>query len=290
MSERIVTERGLDLRRVCALAGRPEPFGVAEPSFWQDPYVSSHVLEAHLDPSNDLASRRPDTIDASVAWICSSHGLEPGMRILDLGCGPGLYTSRFAEIGLRVSGIDFGPASIEYARNLAASSGRDIDYRFEDYRTADLDGPFDAVTLIFGDFCTHSDTDRDLLLSKIGGCLAPGGSFVFDVFTREYVEREQPVSEWYVSLRDGFWSPHPHLVLEQRLDYPEQSLRLNRYLVMDESGSISDYRIWHRYYDRAGIVALLEGAGFEINGVFSDLEGGAYEDGSPWIGISATPV
>jgi predicted TPR repeat methyltransferase len=39
-------------------------------------------------------------------------------RILDLGCGPGLYTQRLASLGHTCVGIDISPASIAYARRV----------------------------------------------------------------------------------------------------------------------------------------------------------------------------
>ncbi len=81
------------------------------------------MLATHLDPTIDLASRRPETIDRTVAWIVETLGLEPGDSVLDLGCGPGLYTQRFAQRGQRVSGVDYSRRSIEYAGQQAEEKG-----------------------------------------------------------------------------------------------------------------------------------------------------------------------
>jgi 2-polyprenyl-3-methyl-5-hydroxy-6-metoxy-1,4-benzoquinol methylase len=113
------------LRRACL---RPEPFAPGEPLFWDDDHISQQMLAVHLDPENDLASRKPDTIERTVQWLLDYLRLQPGDRILDLGCGPGVYCERFSRAGLAVSGIDFSRRSIEFARAQAARDGRAIEY------------------------------------------------------------------------------------------------------------------------------------------------------------------
>jgi 2-polyprenyl-3-methyl-5-hydroxy-6-metoxy-1,4-benzoquinol methylase len=80
------------------------------------------MLHEHLSQDHDAASRRGATIDRQVAWI---HGalLLAGTptRVLDLGCGPGLYAERLAALGHRCVGVDVSPASIAFARARAAS-------------------------------------------------------------------------------------------------------------------------------------------------------------------------
>ncbi len=52
---------------------------------WTDPHISEQMLRFHLDPSTDAASRRPEFIDASAAWIARTFELGPGRRVDDLG-------------------------------------------------------------------------------------------------------------------------------------------------------------------------------------------------------------
>ena len=57
------------LARLGRHAARPALFAPHAASFWDDPYISRQLLAAHLDPGTDAASRRPDTIDRSVAVL-----------------------------------------------------------------------------------------------------------------------------------------------------------------------------------------------------------------------------
>jgi len=108
--------RELALEALGRLQDRPDLYSPGEEQFWTDPHIAEQMLAAHLDPSNDAASRRPETIDREVDWLVTALGLKDGDRVLDLGCGPGLYSTRLARRGLQVTGVDFSANSIEYAR------------------------------------------------------------------------------------------------------------------------------------------------------------------------------
>lgn len=87
----------MDIESIKQLQEKPAPFTPGEPLFWDDPHISPQMLNAHLDPNNDHASRRPETVRKSMDWIITTLGLKPGGSILDLGCGPGLYASCLQE-------------------------------------------------------------------------------------------------------------------------------------------------------------------------------------------------
>src|SRR5512139_3160761 len=83
---------------------------------WDDPAFSERMLAQHLDQSHGAASRPLLEIRAQVQQMTAWLDLKAGDRLLDVTCGPGLYAVEFARQGVAVTGIDFGPASIAYAR------------------------------------------------------------------------------------------------------------------------------------------------------------------------------
>ena len=92
------------------VAGRQpvgEPWVEGEKIPWHDPDFSERMLAEHLSQSHDAASRRFDRIDRHVAWIHRELLEGVPTRVLDLGCGPGLYTSRLARLEHECVGIDF---------------------------------------------------------------------------------------------------------------------------------------------------------------------------------------
>jgi hypothetical protein len=75
----------------------PEPFGVGGPhDLWTDPHVQPQMLRYYLDPDIAAASREHAFIERSTAWLVDALDIEPDVRILDLGCGPGLYANPLA--------------------------------------------------------------------------------------------------------------------------------------------------------------------------------------------------
>lgn len=108
------------------LQHKPAPFTHGEALFWDDPHISSQMLQVHLHPDIDAASRKVETIDSSVEWLPQTLRLETGASLLDLGCGPGLYACRFARAGFRVTGVDYSRRSIEYASKYAKEHDLEI--------------------------------------------------------------------------------------------------------------------------------------------------------------------
>ncbi len=124
----------MNLLEIVNRAPVPEPWSEGEKIPWNDPGFSRRMLAEHLSQAHDAASRRGSKIDAHVDWIDRVVLDAHPSRILDLGCGPGLYTSRLAERGHTCLGIDFSPASIEHATGTASSEDLDCAYRLGDIR------------------------------------------------------------------------------------------------------------------------------------------------------------
>jgi SAM-dependent methyltransferase len=282
----ILNGRTLNLAQLKQWLVKPEPFTPGELLFWDDPHISSQMLAAHLDPTSDTASRRPETIERSVAWIVKTLGLHPGDHALDLGCGPGLYATCLAERGIKVTGIDYSQRSIDYAKQRAQELGLDICYRYENYLDLADQQLYDAALLIYGDFCPLNPAQRRQLLDNIRRALKPGGYFVLDVTTRTLRKRYENTNDWYI-MKTGFWKPDWHLVLEQGFDYPEQVIYLTQEIVIAANGRICVYRQWFQDYSRETITRELEAQGFAVRGVWSDLWGTAYTDDTEWIGVIA---
>jgi len=264
---------------------KPPLFEPGEARFWDDPHISKSMLEAHLNPDHDAASRKPETIDREVEHLISSGILKPGDRVLDLGCGPGLYASRLAEKGLKVTGVDISEGSLDYAREYAGEKGLDIDYQCKNFFDIDYTGEFDAVLQSYGEIGTFSDDRRDELLRKLRQALKPDGLLVFDVTTRATRSKEVPPSPWYVS-DGGFWRPGKHLVLEQGFDYPEHDVWLDQSIVVDDDG-VTVYRTWIYDYTLQSIRQVLQNTGFVIVDTWNDLAGTPYEEGGDWITLVA---
>ena len=272
------------ISQLIALQQKPEPFTPGELLFWDDPHISKQMLAAHLDSQTEAASRRPETIDRSVKWLIEALSLETGDSILDLGCGPGLYASCLARAGMRVTGVDYSRRSIEYATQHAKDNNLDIIYRYENYLNLGDENQYDAALLIYGDFCPLNPAQRSKLLQNIYRALKPGGKFVLDVSTRECRKKHGNRNRWRV-LETGFWKPGPHLLLEEGFDYPEQSIWLDQFIVIEIDGKVSVYRNWFQDYTPDTIIAELTQGCFSVESLWGDLAGSPYTSESEWIGV-----
>ena len=132
---------------------KPGPFEFyTAQDLWTDEHTSQKMLEYHLDQSIDASSRNIEFIQESISWIVSLLNLNSDSNLIDFGCGPGLYTNRFAEKGINVTGVDFSKRSIEYAQKIAAELGLDVDYVHQNYLDFTTPDKFDVITMIMCDY------------------------------------------------------------------------------------------------------------------------------------------
>ncbi len=147
------------------------------------------------DPANSLEEAQTDKL----AHIAAKLAIEPGMRVLDIGCGWGgmaLYLNR--KLGAEVLGITLSEEQLKVARARAEAAGVADKVKFEliDYRH--VSGQFDRIVSVgmfehvgtkhyrtFFRKCRDLLTpDGVMLLHTIGRAAGPG---VTDKWTIKYI-------------------------------------------------------------------------------------------------------
>lgn len=254
----------------------PEPWSEGEKIPWNEPGFSARMLAEHLSQAHDHASRRFAVVDRQVAWIHETVlGCTP-TRVLDLGCGPGLYASRLARLGHSCFGIDFGPASVAYAREEATRDGLDCRYALADIRTAEFGSGYGLAMLIFGEFNVFRAEEAAQLLCRVHAALAPGGVLLLEPHLYGVVEAEgkEPAS-WYTS-PSGLFSSKPHLVLTENFWDPGRGVTTHRHYVIDAAtGEVTRHADSMQAYTEGDYRALLEAAGFQDVLFYPSLTGTA---------------
>ena len=240
------------------------PFAPGSRIPWHEPEFSERMLREHLSQSHDRASRRLDIVDRQVAWLHGSVMVGKPGRVLDLGCGPGLYTSRLAREGHQCVGIDFSPASIAYATAEAERDGLACDYRLDDLRAADLGSGFDAVLIWFGEFNTFSPAEADDLLSRVGGALSPGGKLVLELHDADYVRGIGEMPPHWSAAPAGLFSDAPHLTLRECQWHEGASAATERYVVYHEDRAPDTYAQSTQAYSDAELDEKLAAAGLTL--------------------------
>lgn len=252
----------------------PEPWAEGEKIPWNEPDFSRRMLREHLSQEHDAASRRFEIIDRHVDWIQRTlleHG--PG-RILDLGCGPGLYTTRLCRLGHTCTGIDFSPASIAFAREQAAREGLACTYVEQDIRRADYGASHDLTMLLFGEFNVFRPSDARSIVEQARRALSVGGSLLLEVHTLAAVRDMglQPLS-WY-AVESGLFSDRPYLCLRENFWDEERKVSTERYFIVDaETGDVTRHAASTQGYTEEEYISLLRGAGFEELAFYPSLTG-----------------
>jgi SAM-dependent methyltransferase len=260
----------MDLDKLHMAAKRPDLYEKGDSIMWTDSHISKKLLELHLDPEVDSASRSQQSIDRTLELILSFCGVDP-IRILDLGCGPGIYLERLAGLGHQCTGMDFSQNSISYAREQAKEKGLEIRYIHQDYLKLDVKDQFDMILLIYTDIGVLLPGERDGLLERIRRALKPGGIFIFDVLNDRNLNEKFAEEQTWSYEYSGFWKASPYLELASGFHYPEHQVFLKQHTILDESEQIRNYRFWTHYFNRDDVVDMLSSAGFTETGYFENV-------------------
>jgi cyclopropane fatty-acyl-phospholipid synthase-like methyltransferase len=253
---------------------------------WNEPGFSARMLKEHLTQEHDAASRRTQIIDRHVAWIHTALLDGRPSRVLDLGCGPGLYASRLARLGHTCQGIDFSPASIAYAADQAAQEGLQerCAYRCEDIRAAGYGSGYDLVMLIFGEFNVFSPQNAARILEKAWQALKPGGLLLLEPHTFEIIKKNGTApAEWYSS-SGGLFSAQPHIVLVEQFWDEAAAASTTRYFIVDaQSGGVTRFASSFQAYTQDQYRAVLEQNGFCEVTFYPSLALGEVDPDTPMI-------
>jgi len=251
---------------------RPEPFSrYTAIELWTRPHLARQMLHFHLNQETELASRPYETVDQIVCWIDSELGLS-GKRVCDLGCGPGLYTQRFAARGADVSGVDFSANSLAYAVRESEHNNQAISYIKANYLEDELPIGFDIVTLIYTDFSVLSPSQRAGLLERIHKMLNAGGRLVMDVAAMGSFAEKKECTLIESKLMHGFWAEGDYVGIQRSFVYPDECLSVDRYVIVEPNETWQVFN-WFQYFTSAGLQEELESAGFAANRMFGGLRG-----------------
>jgi SAM-dependent methyltransferase len=205
---------------------------------WSDPELSRRMLSEHLSQFNDAASRRKSVIRKHIHWIHTQVLEKKPARILDLGCGPGLYSIRLAKLGHTCVGMDIAPASIEFARSEIEGVNSNCTFILEDFINAEYGSGYDLVMMVFSELNTFAEHEINTILKKSFNALVRGGKLLIEVpsFDAVYQIGSQPPI-WY-SEEEGVFSDEPYLCLTECFWDEATTSAVERYYVIPATGEI----------------------------------------------------
>ena len=240
---------------------KPDLYTPGTAVMWTDEHISKQLLEVHLNTEIDLASRKKSSIEKTVNWILDKTKKQQ-LNILDLGCGPGLYSEILAQKGHNVTGVDFSKNSIEYARKQADKKHLDIHYINQNYLKLELnENQFDLIIIIYTDYCVLNPNERSQFLTNIRKWLKPGGTFIFDANSDKNLEKKVSPNSWKIA-ENGFWRNEPYLALSASFLYEKEKVILYQHIVTNDNGNAKIYRFYTHFFSENELAKELTENGF----------------------------
>jgi SAM-dependent methyltransferase len=133
------------------------------------------------------------------AWVLDLAGLVPGMRVLDAGCGNGIYLRALRQRQVNAMGCDLSPGMLRRARHPAVVNA-DVT------ALPARDGAFDVVLAAH---LLDLIPDRRTAVGELRRVLAPGGTCVAVTTGAEHLRSLRDLVEQAVRLSTPGWRMHP---------------------------------------------------------------------------------
>jgi SAM-dependent methyltransferase len=125
--------------------------------------------------------------EQEVDFLVDALGLEPGMRVLDVGCGPGRHAHALAARGMQVHGVDISPRFISLAQ---ADAPQGASFEVGDARALSFNHEFDLVmSLCQGGFGLVGEDDPAVLDNMAKAAKPQTGRIVFSAFSAYFAVR-----------------------------------------------------------------------------------------------------
>jgi SAM-dependent methyltransferase len=230
-----------------ALAQRPRRPKRSKP--WYEEVFDEDYLRTLPFMSADQTLREVEFIEGSL-------GLQPGARVLDIGCGYGRHAIELVQRGLDVTGLDLSLPLLIRAADEAQKRAMSVNFVHADMREMAFEQQFDGAYAMLTSF-GYFDEEANLRVAEgIARALKPGGRLLLDLVNRDYIVSDLPSRVW--------WEGNGCVVLEE-VDFNFHTSRiLTHRSIVFEDGRQLEQEISVRAYSLHEIGRLLRQAGFRV--------------------------
>jgi SAM-dependent methyltransferase len=252
---------------------------------WNDPDFSERMLREHLDESHGAATRITAERTAQLDWLWRKLELQPGQRVLDVTCGPGLYAVELARRGCHVTGVDFSPAALAYAQDLARSEGLAAACVFieQDVRLMSFSqASFEAALFLYGQLAVFTQAEAQALLTHIAQSLRPGGRLCIELLNQDRVDKTR--TNWWFTDDKGLWGDRPFLHLGERFWFDDEQISVERFYTLHlETGELNEIYLSDQTYSIETMTRMIHQAGFASVQVYPAWDHLRLYDADEWV-------
>jgi SAM-dependent methyltransferase len=209
--------------------------------------------------------------EQEVEFLVDALALTPGMRVLDVGCGPGRHAHALAARGIDVVGVDISQRFVDLATENAPPGAT---FRRADARSLPFDAEFDvALSLCQGAFGLVGDEDGEVLRG-MARAVTPGGRISFSAFSAYFLVR-------FLEDHDAFDAA--------------SGVNHERTEVKDADGNAIPADLWTSCFTPRELRLLCDRAGLTVEHIWA-VTPGAYAANPPdlehpeWLTVAAKPV
>jgi len=207
---------------------------------WFQP-VAAHAGSAYLRYSFTKGTAE------EVAFLWDALGLAPGMRLLDVGCGPGRHAEAFGRRGVEVVGVDIS----EVFLRLMGGGAHPVlgDARWLPVRAASCDA---AISLCQGGFGLLGGIDDAMVLAEMARAVRPAGRVAVSAFSAYFAVR-------YLEDSDDFNAA--------------TGVNHERAEVRNEAGEAREFELWTTCFTPRELTLLAARSALSVEGVWSVAPG-----------------
>lgn len=219
--------------------------------------MAEHLGAAYLRYSFTKGTKQ------EVDFLQETLGLQPGMAVLDVGCGPGRHTHELARRGIQTHGIDISQTFIDLAIEHAPPGAT---FQRMDARDLAFDSTFDAVICLcqgaFGLMTANGDDER--VLGGMARALKHGGTLALSAFNAYFAAKYFHDPDKGVTFDAATGVNHEHTE------------------VRSPSGEPKTVDLWTGCYTPRELRVLLRNVGLTVDSI-SSVEPGKYAVAEPTV-------
>jgi SAM-dependent methyltransferase len=204
--------------------------------------IAEHAGRAYLRYSFTKGTEQ------EVDFLVPALGLEPGMRVLDVGCGPGRHCQALHRRGIEAVGVDI-------SHRFLVAAGAGVWVRGDTRRLPFQAGAFDAaISLCQGGFGLLGGRDEPAALGQIAAAVKAGGRIAVSAFSAYFAVRHLEAGDTF----DATWG----------VNHETATVRGDR-------GTEAEFDLWTTCFTPRELRLMAEAARVEVRGLWA-VRPGAY--------------